>query len=520
MYVRTRNTRTNTNCRVASYGLDGLRDYGSPRNTRRNNRSCWCLYWWVLGCCLVPLDSALSQMSYASGFANSPTGTTPTHRCNVRRGFVATVTGSLFPAYYSINGGTWNALNSAGDAPSQTSTVYPLAPVTWTGNTVEAGGVTGTITPTSYTLRIKVVTLEGDQIITHDVECSGSVAISYSGSVFGTGLLAHPQPVQITVDRTLGAIDLLDELNPPPEVNDDFEDHWGDYVTIPLWVEGDDGYVDIAMGDEPAQRFPVDVVAGEDGGYLNGRVQIPVGWDGTATIGGQDINLAPRILLPSDGSGDGLGLVHSDPPFQIIPGFNPPSIDLPPGMTPGNRIPLPPGVTIELGPQIPMPNHPDGTPARTWPIGITNPEGDKSWRLPPITKGDIVANPVVPPPRGNVVGSGTGTTGNDDDDRAIVDASLGTNIEQIDVPDGLAGVGAKWTTIKGQIEDKFGSFSPLASGSIPTINTISFTLPFGMFGSRNVNLDLQQQPFTTARALSLVIIIFHGAWFFIKFIKV
>jgi len=152
---------------------------------------------------------------------------------------------------------------------------------------------------------------------------------------------------------------------------------------------------------------------------------------------------------------------------------------------------------------------------------VTSSTGIKTWEIPPTVTGSPVNVPVVNVDGGPAVVAGTGTTGNDEDDMAIVDAAISGDVEdKVTAGQGMAGLGQQWSNIKNQIDNKFGDFQPMAQGSLPRATTLACSLDFGRLGSRNISLDLTQSPYTVARDIALVFVTIHAAWFFIQYLKV
>jgi hypothetical protein len=349
---------------------------------------------------------------------------------------------------------------------------------------------------------------------------SGKIRRQEGGST-ATQFLDRTPAIEVNLNGATGEWCLTSPLIPAPA--DHFAALAGKKVQIPLYVAGDSGFVDFEIGGE-VFRFPVDVEEGDSGGVANVNLTIPEGWDGTAKVNGVPVQLAPRMLSPNVPTMDFLGVLHSDPALNVPPGFSSGQIPLPAGMTIGNNLPLPAGMTVGTGPPVLVPSPTEqGVMIPRIPVSVTTSTGGKTWRLPPSTSGILVgsAEPLPSIDGGPVVSSGTGTTGNDADDMAIVDAAISGDVgEKVEAGAGMAGLADQWQSLKNQVDNKFGDFSVMSQGSIPKATSLQFSLNFERFGVKQINLDLTQAPFTTARTIALVFVTLHAGWFFIKFLKI
>lgn len=294
----------------------------------------------------------------------------------------------------------------------------------------------------------------------------------------------------------------------------------GQNVTVPYYVEGDAETVSLVVGDQ-TYTFPVDVVEGDSGGLATLSFKIPANWNGSATINGAAVDLAPK-------------LAYTGTPAL---GFwaNPYSAELPKGMVAG--IPgLPAGVsasqfynlpsTITAGQGLTMPTgitavgSAPAAVAGSLPVSVTNSAGVRTWTT--ASASTVTTGTTTTISKG--VADGGHTTGTDAGDLGALDAVVGGEFGKADdsekVGAAMGGLADRWEVLKSSVQGKFGDFKPLASGSIPTASSLSFTLDFASFGSRNVTFDFTGQPFTTARALALVFVVFWAGMYFLRFLRV
>jgi len=278
--------------------------------------------------------------------------------------------------------------------------------------------------------------------------------------------------------------------------------------------------VEIQIGGQTL-TFPVDHTQIEGGGIATLNLPIPDEWDGTATINGVQVALAPRMAYTGTPSMEFFANPYALPDVPLPVGMSRAILPPPQGMTATEWYSLPAGVSTNPYNTLPFPLgiqsiHVPMMVGGRLPVGVTTTSGTSSWTTS--TGGTA--------PSGTVTTGGTNTVvvnpnplGQEDAD-ALTDSGLGSPSGDTEAAASLKDFPNRWLEAKSAIENKIGDFQILASGSIPKASTLSFTLPLGMFGSREINLDLTQEPFATARLLALVFVTFWaGIWFF-KFLKV
>jgi len=305
------------------------------------------------------------------------------------------------------------------------------------------------------------------------------------------------------------------------------EKFFGKTLNVPFYVAAGVASVDVEINGEH-YTFPVDVQEGDSGGVAMLALPIPQGWNGAAKINGVDVALAPRVAYTGDPTMGVTANPYQDateplalPPGmtrgvpQMPAGMTPQTYyGLPPGMTAGNKLPLPPGVS-SISQTAPV--------AGTLPVGVTKTDGGMGW----VNVGPTgTAKPTSGGGTTTTVTGGTGTGDNTeltDADRDAIGEAGATGDYSSDMKEagtGLKGLGTQWNTLKATAQNKFGAFQPMATGSLPRASSLDMNFDFGSFGSRHVNIDLTQPPFSTARAIALVLLVAGSGWFFLKFAKV
>jgi len=302
------------------------------------------------------------------------------------------------------------------------------------------------------------------------------------------------------------------------------EKFFGKTLNVPYYVAA--GVTNVAVEiNGVVHNFPVQTVEGDSGGVAMLALPIPQGWNGSAKINGVDVALAPRVAYTGTPT---MGLTanpyqDATEPLALPAGMSRGVPALPAGMTPQQYYGLPAGMTAAT--KLPLPAgvtaiNQSAPVAGTLPVGVTSSGGGMGW----VTVGPTgTAKPGSTTATGVSSGSSTasGTGLSDADKEAIVDSGLvGSGGDETKAGAGLKDLGNTWNGLKTTVQGKFGAFRPLQAGSVPKASSLDFTLPLGPYGSRTVNLDLTQPPFSTARALALVLLIAGSGWWFLKFVKV
>lgn len=304
---------------------------------------------------------------------------------------------------------------------------------------------------------------------------------------------------------------------------------FGTDLTIPYYVQGGQQTVEVKIGGQ-TYTFPVEYAEGDSGGIAMLKLPIPQGWDGSAEIGGVKVALAPRTVY----TGEPTMATTANPYDEAYPATLPPGMtrgipDLPSGMTPGSYYGLPSGVTEST--KLPLPS--GVTQIKSGPAvggnlttAVTNATGANQWTA---TNSNKVSTGTTGGSSGGttatVGGTGTskegaGTTGTEDGDKAVLDASMGAPGDDVKPGSAMSGYATQWESLKGQVQNKLGGFRPLQAGSIPKTTSLAIAFDFGSLGKRNVNFDLTQEPFVTARLLALVFVTFWAGMWFLNFIKI
>jgi hypothetical protein len=319
-----------------------------------------------------------------------------------------------------------------------------------------------------------------------------------------------PLEIHIAAD---GSVTYNDPHNPapPPPVNP-FERFCGKNIQVPFYVDGNANNVQIKIGDQ-VYNFPVSHEDGDSGGVAMLDLPIPQGWDGMVDVNGQPVNLGARTVYTGDPHMEFYAFAQGDRNEATLPaGMSYGVLDLPPGMVVGDSIPLPPAV-VALNPST------AGLVNNALPVSVTNTSGVTSYTTTrPATPGTVVtvgngANTAV---------VGSGTTGVESHDQAIVDSNLPSDVDADAAPPALANLDATWQALKLSVQSRIGGFAPLSQGSLPRATNLQFNvpLPSSFGGTKSINIPLDEQPFPTARALSLVLVSMHAGFFFIRYVRV
>jgi len=326
------------------------------------------------------------------------------------------------------------------------------------------------------------------------------------------------EPMELSINPLTGDHTWTDPNTPPPP--DNLEQFEGEDLTIPYYVSGDAETVEVTIGGQTL-TFPVDHTQIEGGGIATLNLPIPDEWDGTATIGGVQVALAPRMAYTGVPAMNLFANPYLLPDSPLPVGMSRAILPVPNGMTATQWYSLPSGVSTNpyntlpfpLGIQsIWVPQMVNGT----LPVGVTTTSGTSSWTTS--TSGTAPSGTVTTGGP-NTVTTNPNPLGQDDAD-AVTDSGLGSPDGDTEAGAGLKDFPNRWLAAKSAIENKIGGFNVLASGSIPKATVLNFTLPLGIFGQRVINLDLTQEPFATARLLALVFVTFWAGMWFIKFLKV
>jgi len=471
-------------------------------HSRYLQRSTWNYHWWILGLVSLFLGTQIEAQYAWTHTYNSP-HTDQTirgylgRRVNVmRQSTSSTIT-------VSFNGAAYIAW-TPDVAGLPTAAQANRSPVSWSGFPAVSSAV-GTGQSVTNTIAIKY---NGKDFgpFTYQVPAA-TVNVTYVTNFTGSRYLdfATPFIIQVNLDGTYTIDDPY-----PVGPGDAYAHLEGKNVAVPYYVAAGVESVEVVIGGQ-TYSFPVEIQEGDSGGVAMLDIPIPQDWDGMATINGQAVNIAPRVAY----TGDPTMEYYANPyvgrdPATLPEGVTWGVLQLPAGVTVGNSLPLPTGITNLYVPPVGMVDN-------RLPVGVTDNTGVTTYTTTgPITSGTnitIINN-------GTVVGSGS--TGNDQEDRAIVDSLLPEVQEGVKPSAGFSGLADQWDTLKISIQNKFGTFAPLQTGSLPRASTLDFSFPAPAMlgGSRNISIDLEQNPFPIARALALVLVTFHAGFFFIKYIKV
>jgi len=325
-------------------------------------------------------------------------------------------------------------------------------------------------------------------------------------------------PVELSFDGSNFSFN--DPLVPPPPAPDNLEKFEGKDLTIPYYVEGDAETVEIQIGGQTL-TFPVDHAQIEGGGIATLNLPIPNEWDGTATINGVVVALAPRMAYTGSPTMEYYSNPYETPDAPLPVGMTRAILPVPQGMTASAWYSLPAGVSTNPYTTLPFPLGIQSIHVPTMiggrlPVGVTTTTGTTSWTT---STGGTAPSGTITTGGTNTVTSNPNPLGQEDAD-AVTDAGLGVPDGDTQAAASLKNFPDRWLAAKSAIENKFGDFQILAQGTIPKASALSFTLPLGMFGERTINLDLQQEPFATARLLALVFVTFWAGMWFFKFLKV
>jgi len=399
--------------------------------------------------------------------------------------------------------------------------IIPSRSIEWNraGSSLDAGSQASKVVNFDGT-----ATFGGTPYITNHVFTAAVITVGAGGAA-----AAATDPVGAASDAAAAP--------PAPSASESME---GKRITVPFYVAGGAETATLEVGGK-SYTLNVAAAAGDSGGIAMLDFVVPAGWDGTVKLNGATVAIAPRIAATGNPRMEYIANPYSEATDALPAGMTRAiSPTLPAGMTEGTYYGLPAGVTA--GTKLPMPSGVSGVSvgsAQTGslPTGVTKTDGSSAWQYENLanqtratataaTGGGSVSS-------AGVSGSGasrpiaTSTVGQPPAgaaEDAAVDAGsadgFGDAGEAVTPPAPLQTLGTTWATLKTQIDNKLGAFRPLASGSIPTISTLSFTLNFGRFGTRAINIDLTSNPFPLARQLSLVILTLGSGIYFIKWLKV
>lgn len=392
----------------------------------------------------------------------------------------------------------------------------------WSGLNATSASVTAAVTGSSATLFFRWGTSGAVFTAAHPLP-SSTVTVNYATSAATYAHFNSPVAFyDLTANSTVVVV-------PPVVAPTTLEKFFGKDLTVPYYVEGGQDTVEVKIGGQ-TYTFPVEYAEGDTGGIAMLKLPIPQGWDGSAEIGGVKVALAPRTAYTGEPTMAATANPYDDAyPATLPAGMTRGIPDLPSGMTPGTYYGLPSGVSEST--KLPLPS--GVTQIKSGPAvggnlttAVTNSTGAKQWTA---TSSSNVSTGTTGGTTGStsstVGGTGTskegsGTTGTEDGDKAVLDASMGAPDEDVKPGSAMSGYANQWESLKGQVQNKLGGFRPLQTGSIPKSTSLAMSFDFGPLGNRNVNFDLTQEPFVTARLLALVFVTFWAGMWFLNFIKI
>lgn len=491
--------------------------------------ACWARHWWLLGCLLAQVDCALSQEFTATNAGRNGGGARLFQP--VRFVTVAPTSSILRWQWGSSASGAFTAISNnsfyshnfqSGQFSWQAASSIPVL-ATFTGPNPSVrwfrcqNSSTGAVGP-AYS--ITIAPSPGFLWVSAPPVGQGDGATNLGDYAMPEITFTLP-PASMTADPSTGVlVDPSAGFALPPQ--DTVFSPWeGKKLAVPYYVPAGVDNVQVELGGQ-VYNFPVEIQAGDSGGVAMLDVPIPTNWDGLAKINGQSVNLGARAAYTGNPSMELYANPYSDRSVSLPPGMSWGVVDLPSGMTAGASLPLPSGVA-----SVSSSNPISGTV----PIATTKTDGTKTYTAAPtvsavpVSSGGSSGGGSLPRKRitgGVVVGSTT--TGNSLEDaakeQAVLNATLSAPGEAKTAGTGFKNLGQSWDQLKTEVQNKFGAFRPLQAGGLPRYASLEFQFDAGAMGSHNISLDLTQSPFSVARALSLVLVNMHAAWFFLKFIKV
>lgn len=476
----------------------------------------WVL-WAVAFAALVLSQTGLSQVevNWNAEFDSASGG-------ELTRGYrFKTVSGSK-SVWYKVNG-TGSAVATTATEAGNLQELRRQVLVGWSGLSAENTPVDGVLTPaqTLTFITVSTTTSAGPYDLTIAMPVPDvPVHINHTpgGNTFRTYALP---PIEVIVAPD-GSVSVVDPLasDPEPEPENPLEDWAGRQLNVPIYVEDGAETVTVEIGGE-TYTFPVDSEDLAEGGLAWLAVTIPPNWDGMAKINGQDVALAPRTAYTGDPRMAMMANPYADPDSQLPPGMTWGKVEMPPGMDKGKKLVLPEGVTkVTIG----------GAVGGNLPTGVTKVDGSTEWHydnltiVKPAAGGGptVISSKAKKSDKGDGIGEGDADGGEAARD-AAVDAGASTGFNGGGDPtlpgSGLAGIGNQWSNLKTEIEGKIGGFSPLASGSIPRVDALTYDANAGPW-DLNFTLDFTKEPFVTGRAIMLVVITFHAGMSFLRFLQV
>ncbi len=493
-----------------------ITDSRSSRNGYRNPfHSFWFRGWWILWVVCAQVDRLEAQIFSQSTTvaSNNSSGDGYSARRHVRitgypagmqvkaNGYSFNSTGSAFST------GVWTSLT----APPPIVLVAPSSPFIWAGHTTTTPQVANSPSK-SVTIEYRLSGAAPTQTFTYEIP-TATCSLTFGGTT--AFFVKNFADLELAWNSTDGNWTVTDPIVTPPVINN-LAKFYGKDISIPYYVEGTASTVTIGIGGQTL-TFPVDHSLGGTGGLAMLNLPVPNGWDGTATINGQVIAIAPRIAytgIPTMANYANPYLAPTDLPLGMTRGILPlPAgmtesywFGLPAGVNSTTRLPMPAGIasissTQVIGGELPVSSTTTGG-VRSW---TTASSGSSPSTVTTVTGGTREGTTV---PTGEVASD------------AVLDSGMGAPATEVNVGTGLAAYGTKWDSLKLAIDNKFGDFQPLATGSIPKATIFSMTLNLGMFGNRAVELDLTGEPFATARVLALAFVTYFAAMWFINFIKI
>ncbi|MBB5349876.1 hypothetical protein HNR46_000097 [Haloferula luteola] len=466
---------------------------------------------------------ALGWLNFAQSAEFNHSAPHATINATVGRSVVTTGSGTF---EYSFNGSTWVTKTAGafiGEEFKSSGYTY------WYGTFKETQEIPmNTVSPMYSSIwTVWVRRSSGHDSVVFDVTLDDSTVNYKGGSSGGSAPHFVLDPVTIDLGADASApITVDDPYFQEPEPSP-WEKFWGKDITVPIVSEPGQDYVEIEIGGKTYQ-FPVEPSGSDEYGSLAYvTLPIPEGWDGTATIDGVTGQFAPNIISTGNETMPYILNPYAGSSSSLPTGMSWGVVDLPEGMTRGGVVPLPDGMTrVDFG----------ASTGGWLPVILGNSNGSTTVHnqsMDQIVSSSVsgtVTSSGGSTSGGSVSNSGsnssasTGSTGLEDLEEQAIDAGSAAGFngggDEEGPNESLQGIAGQWETIKSQIQGKFGGFAPLATGGLPTQSNLTLNLDFGRFGSRQLVIDLTATPFPTIRSLSLVILTFHAAWFFIRWIKV
>lgn len=479
--------------------------------------------WWLLWCLFAQVDCLNAQFTHttiaASGYCTAGPTVSVTYAGTtwIRKQGTTTWsqrnagTANLYTINTTAQTGTFRttanySAHSAGNTGFQINApvVTEIWEFTYTNGGTPAGAFTLTIPAQTFTLQY------GGPNVSNYWAALQTITVSIPVSGGGQAVVTNPNTATPT----------------PTTLNKFF----GTSINVPYFVAAGVTNVAVELNGQ-IYNFPVKTEPGDSGGIAMLSLPIPTNWNGVAKVNGQDVALAPRLAYTGEPTMSVTANAYQDipdttQPLNLSAGLTQAVPSRPSGQTETQYYGFPNGVTgqSKLTPPNGVSSVSQTAPVGgSLPTGVTYTSGAKTWvtnNYNQVSTGVLTGNGTTTTASGGTT-AGTGSELTDADKDAIGEqGAVGDYGTALEAGSGLKGIGTQWDNLKVKAQNKFGAFAPLQTGALPKETALAITIPLGPFGSRSMNLDLTQPPFSTARAIAHVGLIISAGWFFLRYIKI